>query len=343
VGFSAPAPASSPVCAKLARWLDAEDRAKAPNYTRQERHAWRKAAFAEKHRVAGLLFEDLLKGKLARGAIDSCVAGRPDYQDPLNFLQSQFLQKGLERLGRSAHPSIQAFLAMLQERFPGGVLFRMTGHFREQSPSELMAGYHRSSQSIYMDWDKVPANEWLLILAHELLHSLDTRIWDGLEVAGLPENLRRVRKLVRRNTRFATLAEEDSRFLDHWVRAGLDLGLWAEFRAWLATLAIYEAGLQDRLWSPIPWMDRMVARCPAGPDRARCFYLYIDARSPDPTTGFVASPLVLQQIRKIRAEQRLWRSPLDAGPLAPIVSGETRAAVVSGEAHWDGGAGLMAR
>lgn len=309
------------VCDRMSGWLAAEDNAVSPTYSLKNRAAWGNHAQVEKHRVAGELFNELLLGKLPAEELDSCIAHRTDRQNLVNFLQSQFLQKGVERLDRSLAPVIQIFRKLLDERYgsPDRIFFRMTGHFREETPSEFKAGYHRASRSIYMDWGRVPANEWLIILVHELLHSLDTRIWDGLELAGTPVNVRRVQKLVKKFTAPHALNPTDSEFMSQWVSAGLDRGLWAEYRAWLATLAIYEAGLTDGLWVPIDWLDRIVQECPADFKRELCFYKFIDARSPDPMSGLLGTSLVLGQIRQVRATQRDWLAPLPLGPLEALV------------------------
>ncbi|MGK5081784.1 hypothetical protein WDW37_00640 [Bdellovibrionota bacterium FG-1] len=127
-----------------------------------------------------------------------------------------------------------------------------------------------------------------------------------------------MQKLVTQFSDPHSLNANDAQFLDQWLSAGLDRGLWAEYRAWAATLAIYQDGLKEGLWQQIHWLDDILAECPAGTHFSQCLYGYLDRRSPNPTEGALTAPLLATALQNLRQKQRTWKVPLDLGILQAI-------------------------
>jgi hypothetical protein len=145
---------------------------------------------------------------------------------------------------------------------PDGIFSFNVSHKSENiSPAPFDAGYDRGTRSMYMDISKVPPNEWLVKLCHELLHSIDERVYQAVEDFADPDTLDEVIRINKNKTDIAQLNPQEHKFLMTWLGEGLNKGILAEYRAWALTDLIYRQGLSEGLWKPIAWIDRIFLGC----------------------------------------------------------------------------------
>jgi hypothetical protein len=237
----------------------------------------------------------------------TCLSGQSDRQNFLDTLQAAFIQESLRRLRASRAPALQKFIAMY-DRHNGPnstALIRMFGHMQnESSPTTEKAGFHRGTGSIFLDLSRIPANEWLLILIHELLHNLDPQFYKAIQEYSTPQLVAHLGTLAQEYDDPKYLNIKDQHALQEWIQAGLGRGLWAEYRAWVATFTIYQAGLQEGLWQPTSWADEILSQRADGEKFENFIYMYLDSRSIDPTEGIFSRPLIQRSLQLTRAYYR---------------------------------------
>jgi hypothetical protein len=166
----------------------------------------------------------------------------------------------------------------------------------------MRAGVQRATRSFYLNIEKIPANEWLVVFIHEMLHGLDEDLYEALKIQS---------QEWRWNLYDSKLDSDLAQFLT-WIRATLDLGLWGEYRAWYYTLLIYDEGLSEGLWSSIPWIDSAFGK---GRD-ALSVYQSLDVGFVDPEDGFFSNEPVRKMLKQVRTEAR--RSPPPLGYLSRL-------------------------
>ena len=187
----------------------------------------------------------------------------------------------------------------------------------KNAASHLSAGTHRGRGSIQTDFTAIPSHELHFILFHETAHALDEELMRSIALFKDPIQLQRIQHLL------AALPPEDARpdrfpqslseVLTPWLLAGLNRGLWAEYRAWRATFALYRSGVQARMGRPpIAWFEEVLTaiqqaqETPEGRELSweTHLYRYLDSHSKDPEDGIFAHPLVRQELTRLRTKAR---------------------------------------
>jgi hypothetical protein len=237
--------------------------------------------------------------------LDECLP-LPEEKDALNdILPEVFYEQSIAILRQSRSPVIQAFLRAIDEKSQNHqlVLFRLLGHFKEQTPPTTgLAGVERGTESIFMNFPKIPANDWLIIFSHELLHSLDLRLEEAVEIYG-DEDLEK--EIVRRASTGSSAIGGAFRYsIDKWLVAGLDRGFLAEYRAWTVTFEIYLAGRRENLWQPAEWLDNVLAKSRHGESLKAFTFRYLDPNFTDVDDGPFHNSVVMGELKSVRARLR---------------------------------------
>jgi hypothetical protein len=252
----------------------------------------------------------------------ACLAGRRDRANFLNSLQAGFFNESLARLRQAKTPGLRRLIAALDKDvgLQHAALFRMTGHgFGANAPTVEKAGFHRATKSIFMDISRIPANEWLFIFTHELLHSLDPLIYDASRVYEKTLGLYvKQPELVESFQSLDQLSPEASTELIEWVEAGLGRGLWAEHRAWVVSFALFEDGRREGLWGEIDWVQKILSERAPDESLESFVYRYLDQRSKDPEERLFQLPLVQSAIFFVRERTRQEARRASPPPLGRI-------------------------
>lgn len=274
----------------------------------------------EEWRLRALAADEITEGYFAGrnlGEVWRAVDAENRRGDLQPALSGKFLDHSLEVLSRAPITSIRSFVASLdRDALRFGLSFRPPV---QHAPEK--GGFHRGSGSVYMNLEKVPHDEWMLIFMHELLHGLD----DELRAAVPIFNDRALARDVAewgRTRKLEGLSTAERARLDAWLRAGLDRGLLAEHRAWLVTMRLYQAGVKHGMWAKIGWVEALLAQRKKGESLRRFLYRFLDERFPDPREGIFAWPLVQARLKQIRSKLRR-NPPAPQGKLGALLT-ETR-------------------
>jgi hypothetical protein len=317
---AADASANDTACPLLAPWFAIKTQMQKDADTVQKRADFQASEFQVRESIAKQIFKNYQNHSLDLGQLNTCLASEPDKQNFLNTLQSAFYEGSLEALNNSKSPTVQRLLNTLRSQLNGqAMLFRMINHYESAPDLVYKAGFYRGARSIFMNTDKIPANEWLLIFAHELTHSLDETLWASLDTYSQEEWVKSFADWSKKTHRSQDLPSDIREKLNSWLSAGLDRGLWAEYRAWYVTLVIYMEGRQSGAWGPIGWADKILALRNPGESTAHLTYRYLDARFDNPTEGIFSLPLISQSLLELRASYRRSEKLPDLGSLQEIV------------------------
>jgi hypothetical protein len=292
--------------------------------TIREFNASQAADQREIRRSAKLFFEAYRKGERP-GPVTECGAVLPASvrERFATWLPTVALDESLEVLRKSDSSVARDLAETILGRRRNGTWspLRLVGHYASPNPTGEKAGYHRSSGSIFMDFDRIDSNEWLIVLAHELSHSVDVRLRSALPVYNDRVRVEKVAALARARSNPKRLSRDDHQLLETWVVAGLDRGYFAEARAWAMTARLYVDGLPAGLWAPIEWMDGLIEGKIATETWEAHFLRKLEEGFDDPEEGIFELPLVRRKIRDTRRAAASGR--LDIGAIELDGSGST--------------------
>lgn len=246
-------------------------------------------------------------------SFETCLRAA-ELNELLPELSRVFFDNSLRRLANADVPALREMLAALNEWGLDDPIHRMRVvpriSLKQDGESDRRAGVYRKDGELFMNLGRVNSGEWLFVFSHELYHRLDdkislaSKIWSDQARKGQISELGKVHQDLR------TLPSEEAAALTAYVRAGLDLGLLAEFRAWSLGLKVYQQGLEQCLWPKIPWMEKLLAHKGAQQTDAEFLFSYLDKSFVDPAPkGLFALPIVQQEYQRQRAELRRRYSP----------------------------------
>jgi hypothetical protein len=261
---------------------------------------------------AEALFDKYLAGEIESTDLETCLEerklkGSAATAEFTRAIPAAFLERSAAALGKVRGQRTQEFARVLSDKISSGtlVLFRLAGHFAEAAaPTGEKAGFHRGEQSIFMNFSTIPANDWLLIFAHEYAHSLDRELSDAMPTFADPALHAKVAEMAARTNRPASLSVDERQTLDRWLIAGLNRGFLAEARAWALSFEIYEEGIRDGAWKPIDWMERVLKHRRANEPALRFALRYLSPRfqSPSERGTLLAQPLLTARLKTLRAD-----------------------------------------
>lgn len=283
-------------CSALASWLEVSRQPDAE--TPQLRSQNDLVEWNLRQAAAQTVYSQFVSGEMTSKCLERCLQGSPRKGDFFISLQRAFLDGTIAKLKNSRQPVLNKF-ADLADSERDSLIFRLTGHFGESSPVEKKAGFHRISQSIFMDMTAIPMNEWPIIFIHEVLHSMDDDLYTAVKIYA---EEKRVEAFKKNDLGSYKLSEE-------WLEAGLGRGLWSEYRAWYFTSVMYREGLLDGLWTRIEWMDRISGTGTTSQSLRRHVYAQLDRGFRDPSEGIFNKPEVKKRLKVLRDRYRSERLP----------------------------------
>ena len=208
------------------------------------------------------------------------------------------LSESLRELGELGLPISKQILRLFQQSSKDQIsLFQLVGHFQKPNRGPLKAGFHRGDRSIFMDLSKIPQNEWLLILSHELIHHLDRRLQLATIEFSSPANVRKISAWIKDGSLSQSKLPDESALeiknhLRKWLEFGLDRGLLAEYRAWVPTVLLYQQGIKAGRWAKMNWMEELLAEKKNEEDIKKFMYRILRKKSSPPDWGPFSIPLI---------------------------------------------------
>lgn len=261
--------------------------------TIRERSEAQARAYIEADQLALQIYASYLSG----GSIDikkNC--SNPIYRDLLeSSLHKTFKAETLKKLLVSGGNKAE-FAKKIQKKTISP--FRLTGHFREDSPTEKAGGFHRGHGSIFMNFTKIPPAEWEIYFIHEFAHSLDSELLNSITPFANVELIQSFYTATKNNS----WSEEQKQQLTAWLLHGLNRGFLAEYRAWTVTFALYLEGLRDGTFKKIRWMDDILSHQQPGESLKSFILRYLSPHFTDPQKGPFSSPQVQESLKVLRQE-----------------------------------------
>lgn len=275
-----------------------------------------------KQKAAHGLFKTYLEGRLQEKLVPICLNRLDEPNGFLTQVQSAFLKESLRILKAPRNARIQRLLGLLGSRASddGNLIFRLAGDQFAPPPTELKAGFHRGSGSIFMDVTRIQASEWLVILAHELLHDVDMMIPAAVQKYSEVQIAQRLIERAKTAAAPSDLSDEERRTFKNWIQAGMDRGLLAEVRAWTITILIYQDGLSEGLWGRIGWLDDVMSTRRPDEPWERFALRFLSARSTQPYESVFAHELARNLLEEVKSELLSGTRRLEFGALAPLLS-----------------------
>jgi hypothetical protein len=265
--------------------------------------------------IASSAFDAYLRGGLSEEFSKNCLSMIDDREDFLQLIDHAFLDRSLKWLQSSKVPRLQA----LARAAGTGFGFRLTGDDFSPPPTDFKAGFHRESKAIFMDITRTEPGEWFVILSHELVHRLDSKIPGAIAEYSKVDIAMRLIAKAQTTTRPVDLSPVEREDFKNWIHAGMERGLLAEARAWAITLLIYEDGLRAGLWQRIDWLDEVLVDRRAEESWERYALRLMTTRSHQPREGAFAYTLTLNLLEEVKREVLEGKRPFEFGELAEFL------------------------
>ncbi len=255
----------------------------------QERVQWSQERWSLQKKTASQLVDAYRESQVDWSAIEQCLSGEIDRGNFYALLQDHLYRDAVQRLAGS-RGGVTRFIADRLNRSMQSsplMLFRLAGSSQIDLPTGLPAGFHRGSGSVVVDLKAIPSRDFLVLFAHEMIHAMDQRLFRAIEEYSSPDFLNWFSSVRGQKIGLMDLTQERREAVDHWIRAGLDRGLLAEYRAWVVTGAVYGELKQDQIVSQIPWLSRFLGGSESNTkELSRSVFRALDPKFTDPDTGF---------------------------------------------------------
>jgi len=251
--------------------------------------------------VASHVVSSYLQDEVALSFSTECIENAADRSVFESRLSSLFFSQSIARLFHSNIPQVRALLTSLgindADLIPT-LIFKIEGYCDHKHSHERVAGFHRKNGSLFMNFSKIPRNEWYFIFLHELAHANDPILTKASEYYSHEERIKKVANEA------AFLNEIESPRFSHearqWLLAGLHRGYLAEVRAWSFNAKVYEAGIEEGMWGNIAWMEELLS----GKDELDSLEQHITKvlhpRFLDPQKGIFSHPSLQKALQIIR-------------------------------------------
>lgn len=270
-----------------------------PKLTIEELIVWNQETDQLQENAAHQVAQAYLKDSNAFVSALQCINDKRLESIFLPAVSRHLFQISLQSLQQTSSPILQRFASAADKNQAQLRLFDAVMRPPITGAPES-AGFDRSHGSVYMNLSKVTGGEWPLIFVHEIAHALDDRMSKAIS----EYNDRDLAKRVAANP-------ESNPDLDRWLKAGLDRGLLAEYRAWVVSLAAYQEARTSHAWASIAWVDELLAQQKPMENLETFIFRYLDERFTDPTEGIFSLPSVQKRLKEMRAEFRRKTPPLE--------------------------------
>ncbi|MFZ4404773.1 MAG: hypothetical protein ACOYOK_11785 [Pseudobdellovibrionaceae bacterium] len=286
------------------------------NITIQQMNVYDKQVYLALDQTAQNIYRSYRQTKNSVGAwtlkkseqLSQCLATWED-RDKLDYaMQAVFKEQTLLEFKNTRSPLLQKFAQQIQTQ--GTELTRVFGHVHDPSPTGGKGGFHRGQRSLFLDFSKIPPNEWLLIFAHEYFHATDQVLMQAIPIYSDEATVNKIIDLTKKYQKYSELSEDDKKILRPWIKAALDRGLFAEIRAWVGTVLVYQELLQENKIQPMDWMERFYNQASTKNGHHRWsekqiqleVIRFLSPRFTDPTEGIFSLPLTQDSLRALRKE-----------------------------------------
>ena len=195
-------------------------------------------------------------GKLTSSDL-ACIDSSDRLKDQIqtNF-SSLFLRFSAERLTQSKSTRVQSYAQSILEHLDSGLVFPMKLDLHLASDyTTRPAGFDRSTRGVFFNLFQIHAQDYSIYLIHEFAHALDPRLGAAIDRFNDESLTSQIAEWVKQKRVYTSLSTEEKRQVDAYVLAGLDRGLFAEWRAWLTTSELYLELLKNNEQQPIAFLD----------------------------------------------------------------------------------------
>lgn len=255
--------------------------------------------YQAREELADQIFQAYFSQQLPQGLILDCAPSAEEREALLSVVSRIFLERSLEQLKAAKLPALKELMSALERQVEktGVALFRAIPHLPNQDSEEKdrIAGVFRGSNSLFMNFEKIPSGDWIFLLVHELAHYLDPVLHEASVTWNSRTTAQALFALGAQHASLDTLSAQERTLLREYVRAGLERGLLAEVRAWRLGLSVYEAGQRKNLWGRIAWMDELLLLKPPRQSRDAFIFSYLDKTFSDPAMTGIFSLRIVQQ------------------------------------------------
>lgn len=295
-----------PVCRSFDQWKEVKSNPPGPNGSVAEWSSWQISCWNALHQASLLIFDQYRNGEKIPDDFKECgVDLETDRAELFRRMSTTFLDQSLNQLesncGSLANKLSRNIREYLQKN--GVLSFRLLGKMtQEKSPNGKPGGYHRGRASIFMDFQSIEPNEWLYILSHELIHSLDTQLHTAILEFSNPQTISRIWNWALSIQNPTSLTVTQRAELDAWLMAGLNRGLLAESRAWAYGFELYESGLKTGCWKSIDWVERLLKNRRMNESLDVFAFRTLDPGFIDPSEGIFSFPLIKNELILLRQQ-----------------------------------------
>jgi hypothetical protein len=244
-----------------------------------------------------------LNGKIESSNLDSDFKSFSNYQKIMGQFSVELLQLSIQKLQKSKIPEIKKLMVKYNSIYTNAAipLFRITGsEIQRESPTEEKGGFHRGQKSIFMDITRTSNREWLFIFSHELFHALDSELYEASAYFSNQDNFKEILKMSDQYENLVELRSYQMSKLDAWVMAGLNRGLFAEWRAWNFGLAVYSEGFMENLWGKIPFLESVLSFKSKNENTSTFIYRYLNERAKLSDEGVLGRTIIKEKIQEQR-------------------------------------------
>lgn len=244
-----------------------------------------------------------LKGQVEHTELDRDFKNFSNYQKIMNQFSVELLQLSILKLQNSNIPEIKAMMIKYNSIYSQGTipLFKITGaEIQRESPTKEKGGFHRGNKSIFMDITRTNNREWLFIFSHELFHALDSKLSESSAYFSNQANFNEILIISNQYENLVDIKSYQMSKLDAWVFAGLNRGLFAEWRAWDFGLSVYSQGMEEKLWGRIPFLESVLSFKDKNENRSVFIYRYLNERAKMSEEGILNKTIIKEKIQEQR-------------------------------------------
>jgi len=162
------------------------------------------------------------------------------------------------------------------------------------------ASFHRGYNSIFIDVQNIPSNDWLLRFVHEVSHSLDSELYNSIDIYNNEALFQTLNSWGQQGRSLNELSPELRKQLDTWLMAGLSRGFLGEYRAWLATMVLYEEGLKDGTFKEFEWLEEIKKSRPPEISMRVHLLRFLSPSWEDPKKEIFSHAFIQQALKELR-------------------------------------------
>ena len=272
------------------------------------------------------LFRSYAAGENPSFSAKDCQIGDPGRKE-FDFARGPvFFEESRSVLLETGDSSAFRLVSLMDQRFGigGAPPVRFVIESRNQQDPTFNAGVARVSKAFFASLSEIPHLHWKIVFVHEVAHLVDDGLDSAVNVWQNPDlRAKALEDADRLSKAGAGMAQFATPSLDLWLKAGLDRGFLAEYRAWVVTAEIYKSLRTQGLQSELEWMKGLVQLNESFFDSQKRVFRALDGGFVDPSDGIFSNPWVAKRLVDIRQNLRkeLESKPPPLGALQQVFDG----------------------